>query len=298
MPLFGNAFPSQIEAAYPGQTFRGQLYPASGYSLSVSVPPYGSFLFARENRRFLYHRYDAATGDSVLFTTEDFVGYQAKLVLHPSQLTPGVPLLNRVDVLEFETVTEGLEPDGFTVTNLITLPELLRSQIIVTAGRSDTTDLWFLKSSLSAGAGLLGFETDLYSRDPLVRRYRISTSFNLMADLLWRLSEGRSLEDVFAVYDTFGGALIGGFDLYYEQDTFPLAHVGLPGFATQDLVGFVGRVIGRSPLFDALMEFQWGVDLAPLFNDGDDYYLPPNPRLTTSELFGLRLNFMFHYKLN
>lgn len=297
-PLFANAFPSQIEAEYPGQTFGGQLYPASGYSLSVSVPPYASILFARENRRFLYHRYDAATGDSVLFTTEDFVGYQVKLVVHPSQVTPGVPLLNRVDLLEFETVTEGLEPDGFTVTNLITLPELLRSQIIATAGRSNTTDLWFLKSSIYAGAGLIGVETDLYSRAPLLRRYRISTDFILAQGLLWRLVEGRELDDVFAVYDTFGGALIARFDLYYERDTFPLVHVGLPGFVTQDFAGFVARVISRSPVFDALMELQWGLDLGTVFNDGADYYLPPNPRIITQDLFGLRLNFMFRYKLN
>ena len=194
----------ELFAGYPPvRTPQAENLPINAVDVSLTVQDVGRIRARREVRRFIYYEGDPASYDRIAYDAEELVGYQFEGELYPATLVPGVPILNRLPVLSFETVTEGFEPDGYTVTSLFSFPRLWASQFLVSVGRAETTDLWFAKPLVTLGAGTLQVDADFVSDAPALRRARVGASFLHLPTLfvpefnmLW---EG--MEDLYLVTD-------------------------------------------------------------------------------------------------
>ena len=178
--------------------------------------------------------------------------FRARLFV--SSILPRVPILNRLDFVTFEMVTEGFEPDGFKITNLFFFPRLLASQLILSGGKSFTTDVWFAKPLLTIGAGFLQLETDLVSEQPYFRRFRAGVSLHhLMSYVIPPL---RFLRDAFteACWGTHGGVL-ASMPLVYKRRLVELDPVQPGNLSTVNLLGFSLFIAAPFSSIDIVLEF-------------------------------------------
>jgi hypothetical protein len=244
-----------------GQTIASQLYPTSGFSVSLALRDIVSVTYRQESRRFMHYQLEPGGVDAnssnqkdpvpVALAVEQLQGESLRVQISPSRLLPVVPGVNVLDSLSFELLSRDLEPDGYVVTNLFRFRGPLRTQLFLQYGRSEVTDLEFGRIASYLVSGFLLYEIDLVSRGDAVQRQRYGVS-------LFHLLQPRQFTREWSESQAFFNQdIVVGFYPIYERLRRPEGYRGFEESVLAEFAGFTAHAVTRFPRGDFFMDWSF-----------------------------------------